>query len=183
MRHVKKGLYFLVLIGLALSTFWYFQIKKSVKKFARIYLSDIGVGNIPCFQVEVDKKTFEFGLDLGLDADLSGSEELIHQIKDKSLEKTVCMVGFRGRQHQESVYRIPYIKLEDVTFRHLLINEQHSAWEEEATLDPIEKDHRLNPLGLIGWRLFRSMVVFLNFKESYVALAGNIYIFKTKEFI
>lgn len=180
---VKKSLYFLVLIGIALSIFWCFQTKKPVRKFSCIDLSNIGVGNIPCFEVDIEKKTFEFGLDLGLDADLSGKKELIQQIADKSLEKTVCMSGVRGRRYQESVYRIPDIKLEGVTFRRPLINEQHSTWEAETTFDPIEKDDRLNPIGLIGWRLFRNLVVFLNFKDSYIALAGSIEDLKNEESI
>ncbi|HNA62654.1 MAG TPA: hypothetical protein PKW79_06225 [Rhabdochlamydiaceae bacterium] len=183
MLRIKKSLYFLVLIGLALSILGYFQLKKPVKKFSHIYLSDIGTGNIPCFEVEVDKKTFDFGLDLGLDADLGGSKELIEQISDKSLERIACMFGIRGRRYQEPVYSIPYIKLGSVTFRHPLINELDPAWEEEATLDSAEKGRRLNPIGLIGWRIFQTVVVFLNFKESYIAIAKSMDDLERKRFI
>jgi hypothetical protein len=185
MSRIKKSLYFLVLIGLALSVLGYFKFKRPVKKFCRIYLSDIGTGNIPCFEVKVDNKTFDFGLDLGLDADFSGRKELIEQITEKSPEKTVWMYGFRGGQYQESAYRIPSIKLGGMTIRHPLINEQHPGWKEAAILDSIEEDHRLDPVGLIGWRIFQTVVVFLNFKEKayYIDIAESIDDLESKELI
>lgn len=138
-----------------------------------MYVAQFGKGNIPCFDVEIGGNKFLFGLDLGLDADLSGTKETIRSIKEKSFVETIPMRGVRGGVFEENVYELSNFKLGRLTIAHRLIQEESDVWDDESAIIPNIDPSLLSIDGRIGWRLFKKITLFLDLKNGNIALAGS----------
>ena len=173
--NVRKAALIAICLGaLCLYGFWYFKLREPNERLSCLGVAQFGVGGMPCFDVEIGQKKVVFGLDLGLDADLSATKELTQNIKDKSFVKTVSMNGIRGGIYEENIYQVPSFKIGRLTTHNRFLNEENAAWEQESTIIHKKDPNVLHPPGRMGWRLFLGITVFLDLKNGKMILAASI---------
>ncbi|HEX2583477.1 MAG TPA: hypothetical protein VHL30_05110, partial [Chlamydiales bacterium] len=70
----------------------------------------------PYLDVEIDNQTFSMKFDLGLRGDLIIENTFIDQILSKQFIRSKPMYGFRGKEYQTNLYRIPKITIGAISF-------------------------------------------------------------------
>ncbi|HNA62137.1 MAG TPA: hypothetical protein PKW79_03575 [Rhabdochlamydiaceae bacterium] len=172
---MKKTVVIVACLGILIfSIYRYTKFRESQERFSRIYVTEFGSGGLPCFNVKIGEKKLIFGLDLGLDADLSATSDLIQEIKERSFVNTVLMSGMQGGIYEENVYKIPDFKLGRLTVYNPLLNEESPEWEKESAIIHKSDPNVLHPSGRMGWRLFQGITLFLDLKNGSIVLGAGI---------
>ena len=71
---------------------------------------------IPCVDIKIGDKTATAKVDLGFCGDISLPRELIQELDDKSFIRRISYFGIRGRKYYSDVYKLPKIKMGEMTF-------------------------------------------------------------------
>lgn len=129
---------------------------------------------IPNISVTIEDKTFLMGLDLGFKGYLSLNKKYLKSIENKSPIPSKTMYNFRGNSYQNSCYEIPKVKVGQVAFSKLILQETDSQEEKDSIL--YEGTHRrvTSRNGFLGWKLFENTNLLLDYKNSQIAFFDNI---------
>lgn len=128
----------------------------------------------PYLDVTIENNTFSLAFDLGFRGDLSIPSSLIHQISSKTFLQNKPMYGFRGKEHQTKMYRIPKAKIGRIFFEHITLQERsEEACDESVVLqNPSEEVSERN--GLIGWHLFQKTNLLIDTSNGKIAICDSL---------
>ncbi|MBI5273050.1 MAG: hypothetical protein HY861_03605 [Chlamydiia bacterium] len=127
----------------------------------------------PYLDVQVGNEVFSLGIDLGLEGDLSIASALVERIPSKTFIRTKLMYGFRGKEYQTSLYRIPKITIGTMSFKQPILQESSDEFHRDSV---IVKKGKPSPkkLGRVGWELFYNSNLLLDIKNSKVAFCDSL---------
>lgn len=169
-----------ILSIIAFSCLWIFKSFGPLDKtknsafLVRVPVALFAPGHIPCFNVEIEGKTFLTELDLGFNGDSSILGTILQGIVEKSFVTRSSICGLRGSKDQVDVYRIPKIKLGEITFSNLILEEESELLRQEAALVKEKKSPNYSIQGKLGWALFNRTSLFLDLGNSHIAICDSI---------
>lgn len=146
--------------------------------FASVPVAEFSSSELPCLNIEIGNQSCLALLDLGYRGTASVNKELLRKISEKSFIKTRTMYGFRGKEYQEDVYRVPEIKIGYVTIHHPSLQEENSQKKEDSIIVREENKPCSRAQGKLGWELFRDTNLFLDLGNSKVAFCDGVEMLK-----
>jgi hypothetical protein len=128
----------------------------------------------PYLDVEIDNQTFSMKFDLGLRGDLIIENTFIDQILSKQFIRSKPMYGFRGKEYQTNLYRIPKITIGAISFTQPILQENCEEARKDSVIVQTGEDLSSPGAGKIGWELFCNIKVLVDMKNSQVAFCDNL---------
>jgi hypothetical protein len=172
------------IITLSLVAFGAFQVRKVLRSapkqeknipFSWVPIVSFCAGNLPCVQIEIEGQKFVAMLDLGFNGQLTLSNEFMSKISDKTFLFTSPTKNWTGKEYQLSYYRIPEFQLGNATFSNAELGEEDPNEEQDTIIDkPKEKADYLPANGKLGWKLFKKLALFMDFKHGLVAICDSV---------
>lgn len=150
---------------------------KNVKNkfFELIQIAKFSLAELPCINATIEENQFLLKLDLGFRGDLCIEKEKTASLSGKSFIGEKYMFGVRGNKYQHDVYQIPKLKIKNATFSPIRLIEEHSDFVKEVSFirDKNEIIKREED-GKIGWELFCTCKLLLNFEKDQIAVCNSI---------
>jgi hypothetical protein len=138
--------------------------------FFPISISKFTSTNIPCLPLTIGDQTLSAILDLGFMGNLSCLPDVLEKIEGKKYLRTRKMRKFLGSS-EEKTFMIPQAKIGKITFSGL------DCQEDCAELGSILKEGEEKPLNeqaAVGWKLFRTVNLFLDLGNSKIAFCDSM---------
>ena len=139
---------------------------------------------LPVLEVEIENKKIPVILDLGFSGYTVFDNLFVHGMSDKQFLRQSWKYGFRGIKRYHDVYRIPKMRIGDLTYTNLEVNERDPAFNEESTVFLDKEKFVPDPFvlgGEIGWMLFNNLILFLDMKQSKMVVCGSLEKFEKAE--
>lgn len=186
------------LICFLIASFFYFWFKKSSRenpslnsehiktKYGSLYQSFLiekfSSTGLPCLSINIDNLDVEVELDLGFKRDGAFSQRFLDQIKHKMFLETVEIYGFRGNSYREKLYEIPFIQIDKIIFHNVKVLESGDEFERDSMI--MQDDIPFIPaqIGRIGWGLFKNSNLFLDLKNSKIAICDSLETLKMQNY-
>lgn len=137
--------------------------------FKPIKIAKFTSKNIPCILVRIGGKLVSAELDLGFQGNFSCSTEFLNTVDDKILVGTRTMYGFRGKQYEKNVYKIPYITIGEALFADISLQEDIDEFRTNANVKRSDSVASSDEPARLGWEIFRIFNLFLDLGNSKAA--------------
>lgn len=144
--------------------------------FTEIPVAQYTHSNLPCFDIVLSGKTLTAILDLGYTRQVSLRSDLVPTILEKQFLKTVPVWGVRGERFQQNLYRARAVKIDNLNIAPILLEEDLPELHEQAQI--VKTEEGFIEDGKLGWRLFKNMVLFLDFNEDKIEVADSLETFE-----
>lgn len=128
----------------------------------------------PELNAQIDNKIYSMKLDLGLRGDLSIASTFLNQIPSKLFLRSKSMYGFKGKEYQTKLYRIPKVTIGSVTFTDPILQENSEESRKDSIITRNGDDLTSKSAGNIGWELFCNTKVLLDMKNSQIAFCDSL---------
>lgn len=135
----------------------------------------------PFLNVQIDDQIFSLEFDLGFRGHLSIPSGTIDKVSSKIFLGSKPMYGFRGKEYQTKLYRLPKAKIGKVFFESLTLQERHGeACSDSIVLQNPLEDVSEERTGLIGWQLFRKTQLLIDTKHGEIGICDSLETLKKK---
>lgn len=149
--------------------------KKDTSFFATLPVADRSDKRFPtpCIPVRIGDRIVNSILDLGFVGEFSLSKDILDQIEEKKFLRLKTSYGFRGKQYEKKVYKIPSLGIGKMNFYNPYTQEEDEEFCKNSTIledsSPYIKEH-----GRIGWQLFVGSGLFLDLGKNKVAICDSL---------
>jgi hypothetical protein len=139
--------------------------------FEPLKIEGFSSARIPYLKMTVENQTVSAKLDLGFDGMICLPSDTINVLKAKKFIRRARFCGLSGKTYESDIYEVEKICLENALFYPIMAEETNLEFENDIVLSGEE---RLESLGKIGWRLFRSFNLLLDCQQLTFALCDNL---------
>ncbi len=128
---------------------------------------------IPSIDLEIEGICFQGNLDLGFNGLLSLPEEVLERIPNKLPAGSQISYGIRGKQYRNLMYKIPKMKIGELTFCDFSADLINPEFEHDLIVRSSKTEH--SPfLARVGWKPFSKTNVLLDFSKSIIAFCDSL---------
>ena len=171
---MKKFAAFLLIILCAL-LFWQ-QSKKKNPPFphvAFIPIEKYTTSALPCFYIELEKRSVLAELDLGMKRCVVLDQALFESLSEKSFSREEEMISLNGKSQPMSLSFIAPIQIGPLTFHHLEagIKDQNYYADSDLFVGSNGIDH---PPCTLGWSLFSTSNLVLDFRRHQIGFSDDL---------
>ena len=184
----KWGLLLVCFLGISIASYFGFslfirekpsRIREHTKHsygayFVPVSISKFTQTGLPCLPVQIDDRIISMELDLGFQGDLSIEDTFIEQIPSKTLIRTKRMYGFRGKEYQTNLYRIPKIGIGAMSFIQPILQKNSEESRSDAVIVQNGAKRSTHEQGRVGWELFYNVNLLLDLKHSKIAFCDSL---------
>src|SRR5581483_9146652 len=169
---MKKNrlIFFSLFIIFGCGSFLYWFSLQNHTKFIPTTFNDFG---LPMVQVEVEGKSYRVVIDLGSKAQASFDQNILENINKNIYGKTQFR-DFKDNRYESSNYLIQKIKLGDVLFNEVMVEERSEAFNKNTIISLPAENNFLKDQGSIGWTLLKRKNLLLDFPDSRLAIVDTI---------
>lgn len=178
---MKKKLSAIFILGfLVFLSFWTYQSFHDDTYFLPIEIvGDARVG-VPHVKVNIEDKEYFLDLDIGFSREVSIASGGLKDVKNKVFETKLKSVGYLGNVYEKNAYRIPRLKIGQMSFTSVLLEELNTQFLVDATFDQTMANFPEQTAGSIGSFLFRKACVYIDLYSSKMAFCDSFSTFKRK---
>ncbi len=176
-----------VFLGLEIGGIAWFLLKNSSQKdndiirpltkeeayFFPLKIHGYSSANLPYLEVVIENKRFSAEIVLGDGGMISIPFDISKEFDKKKLIKTVQSYGLTGKIHENNVYELEKIEIEDIAFFPIKMEEQILDNTQDTPLKKNEESIK-ELFGIIGWRLFDKSKLLIDCKNSLLALCDSL---------
>jgi len=182
MQSKKKWLFFgFVLCGVCLASLFLIPKFLSVDKvpskkksyFFSYEITSFAPWKVPYVVAKIENQKVSLLLDLGYSEDVALIPAVVEQLKEKTYLEKSQHYGFRGKSYDTTVYKIPKLQIENLSFLDLSLDEEWAAYQEDSYVNP-EQEPIIFAEGKLGWHLFTGSNLFLDLSHSKIAFSDSI---------
>lgn len=141
--------------------------------FFSVPILKFSLAQIPSLMVQVEGRDIMVELDLGLRGEASFSQEVIKNIREKTLVGERTMYGARGKSYRTSRYKAPQIHIVNLDIRGCIMEEESEEFLLDSVFLTSADTHRRKHSGRIGWELFATCNLFLDLANSRIAFCDS----------
>jgi hypothetical protein len=128
----------------------------------------------PCLTIQIGDKVISSYIDLGFRGYFSLNRSVLEQIEEKTLLGSQKMHGFQGHTYRNSVFSIPEIRINGIPFYSNEVQEEAQDFYENATFVKDGSEPSPPEPGSIGWKVFRSTNLLMDFRNQKIALCDSV---------
>ncbi len=160
-----------VLIVLISLVIWFFKEKPYYTNIPIRFTS----GSIPLVEIEIQGKEYTVEIDLGSEFQLTLAKKVIDQLYKQSCG-TLVSRDMKGRAYKKLAYRIPLVKMNNISFSDVLIDEQSEEFIENNLFwtDPSSNRKVGNKVGVLGRELIETKNLLLDFKNHKFLITNDV---------
>lgn len=174
---MKNKHWFLFILGcLLLLSVWTYQSRKTY--FIPVQVVGNTYGRLPYVKVEIEGREYFFILDLGFSGQAKIASACLSEIPNKVFEKNSTSIGFSGSKYQKNVYRVPELKVDQMKFHSVLVEEDNIAFHVDSAISPSLGFIPEITSGALGCMLFQKACVCLDLHFSMIAFCDSFDTFK-----
>lgn len=137
----------------------------------------------PYLDVQIGGEIFSMKLDLGLRGDLSIASTFIDQIPSKRFIRSKPMYGFRGKEYQTNLYRIPKVTIGAMSFTQPILQENNEESRKDSVITQNGNELPCQGVGRVGWELFCNTKVLIDMRNSEVAFCESLNTLKKRGYV
>lgn len=144
--------------------------------FIPIEIKGFSSAHIPYLQLEVENNTVALNIDLGYSGWISMPSDFLNRLDQKTFVRRQSICGLGGKRHECNVYEIPKIKIGEMTFSRVEVEEANREFETEVVLLH-EENNEAAPIsfsGHLGWYLLSHFNVLIDCEHSILALCDSL---------
>jgi len=141
--------------------------------FVPMKINGFSSGNIPYFTVNIENQTVVAKVDLGYEGHIALSSDVIGALTAKKLIKRSSSYGLRGKVREFDVYELEKIHTETMSFYPVLADEESPEFKHDISLGEEGKIPE-GDFGRVGWRLFQSFNLLVDYENSTFALCDSL---------
>lgn len=185
-------------ICVAFALIWFFQKPQSkpssppiphrlkAKFFETTKINKYTSYKVPCINIQLEDKIYLAKLDLGFGGDtdlhLRLTSEILNSLEQKKYLHTTSSYGIRGKEYTSNLFRIPNVKIGNLTFRNLKVKELNHEFNKDGMFIlneeiSTEKDEEIpidKEISAIGWKLFYNANLLLDFEKSILVCCDSL---------
>ncbi len=129
---------------------------------------------IPSIDLEIEGICFQGKLDLGFNGLLILPEEVLERIPNKLPAGAQISSGIRGKQYRNLMYKIPKLKIGELTFFDFSADLLNSEFEHDLIFGESSETEQAPFLARVGWKPFSKTNVLLDFSKSIIAFCDSL---------
>jgi hypothetical protein len=141
--------------------------------FFPVSISKFTFGNLPCLPLTIGDQTLSAKLDLGFSGNLSCLTDVLAKIEDRKYLRTKKMCKFLGSSEVKT-FMIPQAKIGKITFSGLDCQEDDAEFRKAGSILKEGEEESLSEEAAIGWKLFRTVNLFLDLGNSKIAFCDSM---------
>lgn len=187
-RVMRINKYWLIILSVLLSCVSYFLLRAPEYKnaleflgffdenhhFIPLRISRFSSGNIPEIEMQIEDKTIPSKVDLGWEGGVVLPVGMIDTLKNKSFLKKKAFFGIRGKSYESNIYELPNIRIGKMKFFSMWAEEESDAFVRDGVLKKGEREGLEEPLGRIGWCLFKSFNLLLDCDHCVMVMCDSL---------
>jgi hypothetical protein len=183
-RTRRSLLYVLLFLGVSCGGVWTFSLSKKKlplvlqQRKPSFYIpSSVTTGfsnHLPYVNISIENQSFLVALDLGFDGMACLFEKYIDPLSTKALIGERSVWGVQGTSDRKKIYKIPSLAIGDLVFNDLSLEEDSLILSSEGIIVVGNKGLHPPELGKVGWKLFKSVVLFLDLGHSLIGMGDSI---------
>lgn len=127
----------------------------------------------PCLIVEIGDKTFTADLDLGFKGCALIQTNALNEIEGRSQISSTVKYSFKGKAYPKNIYKIPKMKIENMVFSDLYIEEEDGEMNKDMIFVRDGGEPSPQELITLGWELFGNVNLFMDLKNSRIAFCDS----------
>lgn len=162
-------LFIITIMGLM----WYsFRIKTYYVQIP----TKLSIASVPLIEVDIQDEKHFLKIDLGSKFQLTLNKRIINQLNKKNAG-TLLSRDMHGNSYEAPAYLIPMIKIRDLSFKDVMVNEESDDFIVNTTFwtDPNRsKDSFENQIGAVGRGLLKNRHLLLDFYNSRIIISNDI---------
>ncbi|HSX10520.1 MAG TPA: hypothetical protein VLF94_02235 [Chlamydiales bacterium] len=152
------------------------------QNYVRLPVSFFPFVDRPTVQIEIEGKKHSVLLDLGSSHPIDLQKRFLQKVKNKQPDGLSDYVGIRGKKYPTERFRLPEVKLLNLTVQGLVGYEENldfvsdaRTWQSTGIWDQFKDQLELYTIhGRIGWTLFNETACFFDFPNSALYLAKDL---------
>lgn len=158
---------------------------KSLERSASTYFTEIPIvkyskGQVPCVSVRLQGEDLVMELDLGFCGGLDVSPKLIERLKEIKYSRSREVHVVTGKEYEQNIYFVKRLDIGQSFFTGKISVEDgyHEDRNRETVISSSQSDSYSRDDGRIGWHLFATCALLVDFKQSKIAIADSFETFK-----
>jgi hypothetical protein len=128
----------------------------------------------PCVNVEIDSKQFSMELDLGFRGNLTIKKDHLDFLENKTFLFEKLVYGVRGNQYPVEVYRVPNVKIGQMTFMNPSLEKENQQFIKDSVFVADGGKPSPREEGRLGWELFQKVNLLIDVKNACVAFCDSL---------
>lgn len=150
--------------------------------FVPIEVSKFTETALPCVAVDIGGQTFCMELDIGFQGDVSVEDTVLDRVSSKHLLGSKLTYGFRGKQYEVDLYRLPRIEIGAMSFVHPILQVASNAFRQDGKITQPGCISPSHESGRLGWQLFHNVNLFLDLKNAKIAFCDSLNTLKKQRY-
>lgn len=181
----KKRLFFaVVFVSIAVITFMWIQLHRKSDRLPPatskkqtccefVPITGFSATEIPQLTVDIEGRKVLVKLDLGFKGDLALPDAILDTIEHKTFLRSIPYYGINGKAYSHNLYQSPHFLIGRMMFSNATLKDESA----EFFTDTLILWGETSPpqiQGRLGWELFYTTNLFLDFPNSQIAFCDSI---------